>query len=843
MRLSTHWTSRLARLALTLLLLVAWCGQPELLRAQAGRTPATQPSAEDLKRLADEMERAFVALEAADKQIPRDTFEPQAIVSQVGREPAKLYAWVRDNTYWVAYRAALRGPAGVLMDRLGSSLDRALLLAELLRIAGHTARLARAQLTDEQATELLSTMRPVPEEPLPVAASAAKPDADAMAEQYAKQYNLDLSTYRRNAPNNTLRAAKLAEDAAQRVADQTEAIVQLVGKPSDQDRAQFQAKEAAERLKSLQDHWWVQHKVGDAWVDLDLLAPDSANGKAMAHPTETIGPDPKTGRIPIDGKHYHEVTVRVFIEQWTKQDGLKEKRVLEHALRPFELFGQRVAMAHIPMDWPRDLKLFGQKDVLEKLKATALAEYQWTPTLYVGNSVISEMSFTDTGETSAVDLNAWAKQWGFKAAGARTGDILGTGAIGNVGAVRTSKPPAADGAQLTAEWVEYEIRVPGNQNRVLRRQVFDLLGPDARAGKQPPPPPDEQRRLQRAYALMGEVELLPVVTKLSAPFVLHLLFQNLLGNRAVLLEMLRRGDKTNPQDVAQQMEKIRRLPARLYWLAMARHQWNPHATEIYLDHPNLLNFYSHIRPDSQGMPVLRTGFDIIENGVALRLAPGATGDPFVLRLASGVVDTNAEALLMWGGNRPENTANLWEWSTAQGTEWIVIRSVTEKAWSETDLPQDARALIQLDLSAGNNVIVPRKALTLDGRAVTAWWRLDPTTGQLLGMTQDGRGGVSAEVKLHLAVVISAVSTALTFIVCEKARRSGERERGEEVKTVHGYCIFCTALAGVLNALGWIGEVPGAESMFGGLAKWAAGYGGAGVGTAVGTLCAVFGPGS
>jgi hypothetical protein len=41
------------------------------------------------------------------------------------------------------------------MDRQGNSLDRALLLARLLEIAGHPVRLAHGQLTEEEAAAVL----------------------------------------------------------------------------------------------------------------------------------------------------------------------------------------------------------------------------------------------------------------------------------------------------------------------------------------------------------------------------------------------------------------------------------------------------------------------------------------------------------------------------------------------------------------------------------------------------------------------------------------------------------------------------------------------------------------
>ena len=119
--------------------------------------------AEQRQRLADKLERGFELLEETAQQIPRETFDVDAILAEVGEEPEALFAWVRDNPYWVPYTGSLRGSVGVLMDRLGNSLDRSLLLAELLRRSGHQCRLARAQLSEEQAHQLQSKLAPVPQ--------------------------------------------------------------------------------------------------------------------------------------------------------------------------------------------------------------------------------------------------------------------------------------------------------------------------------------------------------------------------------------------------------------------------------------------------------------------------------------------------------------------------------------------------------------------------------------------------------------------------------------------------------------------------------------------------------
>jgi transglutaminase-like putative cysteine protease len=98
------------------------------------------------------MDQAFDNTIAADRELSRLTFDVNAVAAKVGNDPVKLFEWVRENTFFVPYRGVLRGPSGVLMDRVGNSLDRSLLLADLLRVSGQEVRLAHARLSSAQAT-------------------------------------------------------------------------------------------------------------------------------------------------------------------------------------------------------------------------------------------------------------------------------------------------------------------------------------------------------------------------------------------------------------------------------------------------------------------------------------------------------------------------------------------------------------------------------------------------------------------------------------------------------------------------------------------------------------------
>jgi hypothetical protein len=96
--------------------------------------------------------------------LPRAEFDSAALAASLGSDPQKHFEWVRDHTWWAPYRGLLRGAKGVMLDRVGSNLDRAVLLGDLLRRAGHTVRLVHAQLPENRAHDFLGKVRPIPDQ-------------------------------------------------------------------------------------------------------------------------------------------------------------------------------------------------------------------------------------------------------------------------------------------------------------------------------------------------------------------------------------------------------------------------------------------------------------------------------------------------------------------------------------------------------------------------------------------------------------------------------------------------------------------------------------------------------
>lgn len=293
---------------------------------------------------------------------------------------------------------------------------------------------------------------------------------------------------------------------------------------------------------------------------------------------------------------------------------------------------------------------------------------------------------------------------------------------------------------LTAEWIEYEICVPGEPVRKIRRQVFDLVGPAERQEGEASKTIKitEQRRLERGLALLGETQILLQVCNLSAEFFTHLMAKNLLANREILPELLRQGDLLKHRDSTDQLSKLTPLPGPEYSLALARGEWSRLRGCFCLNRPNILSAHSRLRQDQEDELVPCSAFDIVANEVAISSA--AEINPFLVPLEQGVLDTNVEVFLLKEPcGKVENTGEMFARAIAQGTNWLAIRDPHDKALRQLKLPKDSLSRIQQELAAGYIVLVPKKKVLMEDRAFGGWWRLNPSTGHVLGMGQDGTG--------------------------------------------------------------------------------------------------------
>ncbi|MDB5171522.1 MAG: hypothetical protein JWN51_295 [Phycisphaerales bacterium] len=774
MRLGYDLPSRLSRFLFIVLMCMAWTGAvggPPVspaantpsagTRPEAAAPPQPDPTPEALNEAADHFDKVFAAIESCRREMPRDSFDPQAVVASVGRDTPALFTWVRDRTDWVPYLGMLRGPKGVLMDRVGNSLDRALLLATLVEGTGQTVRLAHGTMGKAQAAALLTKLFSVAPHARPASALEKPGDAASarqlVAARYAANFGTDPDEFLAGVSRAELGVQRACEQSVQSAAEQWPVIAKAVGTP----RAPDPAERDAPALESLADHWWVQAKPKNAaWMDLDPTVPDALPAAApLAVADRFVDPD-AAGRFPIEQELRHRIVVRVIIERWAGGT-LKTEPVLEHSLYPSETGGDPIVLRQVPVKFADPQKVKREKDPDGRLRVAGTNATEWLPVIRIGSRQVTQNSFTDAGQVSTATQEDPAAKVG---QGVRSG-------FGGFGALNgQDSKPAADSV-LTAEWVEYEIISPGAPKTTTRREVFDLLGSQKRTPA-PAQRPEvrEPDRLRRGLAIMTEIEMMPLACRPSDEFVAQVTAQRLLARGADLVRRYRAAaiamaaQKKAGAKVALPVGEPAVADAvmteGLLYLATARHAWSRHADEIFIDRPNLFTYRTSVNLNPAGELSFRLGFDIVANDVAVR--PAAAGNPFLVRLEQGVLDTNIERYLMDALGPVQNTAALFEGAQRRGVEWNAVRAAASPALR--DAPGYVRTSVEEDLSAGYAVLLSPAGGTPDPAGSVGWWRVNPVTGQTLGRMDHGEGQAMTEdvvIKYLVTLVPSLSATALS----------------------------------------------------------------------------------
>lgn len=731
---------RLRWLCGVLAFLMFWSGLPPRARAAPAGKPAA-PADDPAKRqaAAEKMERLFDALAKAERDIPRETFEPQAIVDRVGTDPVKLFEWVRDHTWWVPYQGALRGPVGVLMDRVGNSMDRSLLLAELLQTAGLNTRLAHATLPQDVASGLVANVRPMPATSPWTGEEDLRPVTDVAA--LSKEFSLDADLLSAATQKLSLETCRLKEELAAHVTEQAPALAEaLEKKPADTNAS------SARKTQAMRDHWWVQAQKDGQWVDLDPIVPSAQPGNAQARPSETLAIGSHEGARQLGSNVCHEVVVRVVIEQW-KDGAFHERKALEKTLRPADLIGVPITLHHVPMDWPQGAVSTDAGLQPKAIETAVLKQKEWLPVLTVGRAVTTQGSFTDCGDVNDTQSTDPA---------AKVGQAVSKTFGGMGGMFGEEEAAPKDEGLLTAEWIDYEIRVPGEPPERVRRQVFDLVGPAARSkGKAGDAPLTEESRLDRGLSLMGATDILPQVCHISAPFLDRYSLSCFLANRRPLLDLVLDSSPADAPARLRQAGHLVPMPGLVYCLAVIRFAWSPVDNSVYLDRPNVLSYHVGLKRAGSGKLVTQRALDIVQNAVAV--LDGA--DAASVRLHQGVVDTSTEALAFGSGQTVVNAATAW----GAYSGWHVIRPGTSDLLAKNAfLPADVRARIAKDLADGFAVMVPRQSLHPEASSEVVWWRVNPRTGQTLGLCSNGWGAALTEQEI---MQINVGINLIVFLVC------------------------------------------------------------------------------
>jgi hypothetical protein len=169
------------------------------------------------------------------------------------------------------------------------------------------------------------------------------------------------------------------------------------------------------------------------------------------------------------------------------------------------------------------------------------------------------------------------------------------------------------------------------------------------------------------------------------------------------------------QDLGPLADKISAIPAMpgpLYQLALSRFSLDP---QIYLDRLNVLALRDRIVAKGAGVAI-RRDVDILANGVGVW---PSVKDARTARIAQGVTDTALENVLIGcvsgvACSRAPSTSELY--AGANGKGWAVVAAPHGPATA--------------DREAGYTIVAATAT-------PASWWRIDPATGETLGMNPFG----------------------------------------------------------------------------------------------------------
>jgi hypothetical protein len=169
-------------------------------------------------------------------------------------------------------------------------------------------------------------------------------------------------------------------------------------------------------------------------------------------------------------------------------------------------------------------------------------------------------------------------------------------------------------------------------------------------------------------------------------------------------------------------------------LAHMRVLLSKESSDWFIDQPNVLIL-------GEGLPVVNADtaaliefIDIASNSIGIRPDPALNA--FQIRLRQGVIDTIAEQVALSGSlEKGGNTATTFAPGDADAWQLINPRGATTAR--KLDWPGDVKARLAEDLNAGFAAYVPKMAFDNGGGARWGWWRIDPVSGETIGVMDTG----------------------------------------------------------------------------------------------------------
>jgi hypothetical protein len=310
-----------------------------------------------------------------------------------------------------------------------------------------------------------------------------------------------------------------------------------------------------------------------------------------------------------------------------------------------------------------------------------------------------------------------------RAVGAGIGGMMG-GLSGDAGDGAAAEKPTV----LTAVFADYLIQSPGGKPRLVRRPVFDSIGPAQREaaakGKIGKPKWNEDQRLARGVQLNAIHATLVARAAVDFDGYTTRYAQRVIDAKPLILASF-----SGPLDETK-ASRVADLTSFNTLELFASQRSTASDASVYVAEPQIYRRIVALVPSDKEALTLRATSDLAWN-------PLRTTRESSTLIEAGVLDTLREsAVIMTKAESPDqSTAVLVDAAKKNGASLKLVKTADDLAG--IDLPADAAARVRSDLANGQWVVIPTATVAVNDQPRTGWWRIDPATLQTVGAMDTG----------------------------------------------------------------------------------------------------------
>ena len=699
--------------------------------------------------------------------IPTEIFEPKALAETLENNPSKVLEWVINNIGYVAYNGILKGPKGTLMARQGNSLDRAILLQSLMESKGVQTRFVRSRLTPQHRKLLLEvrTNKPADRKAAPLwMHSVSQPGL-------AKKLGIEESELRASIQQVETTASKVTTELQSQSLTLAQRLIKELSLSTPKNSPTVTEKE----------HTWLQFKTDqgkwkDACCDFGETLPSLFTENAKLTYYDNIHKFPS--------KLFHTLTIRILVTRMQNEKS-KTQTALEETFRTARYGHQQISWGFKGIHSIDNTLL--DESHLQDLEGTAIGiresilnENEWTPYINVQNENESRthQKFDDRGNLTKAGTTAEdAVQESISQTTHKAANVFDVGS-------KPTKTKRKD-TILSGVTVEYVFKQPGSRTIRELRPVFQLTKDEILNTQS-----WEASRSKRALALTHCADLYLQSGILPEVFVdwnlLKITQANSLAIKYIQRISQKGGDLAKIIKAASKtIDKMQSINVGLIQLAS-----NRLLQDQYLPTLNLIASTNRIAsvPHSQHSGRAVTAIDIVRNQTTAM--PFSEGDPFTRTLHSGIADTLLEAMILRKSKSGPLAFGAARSFQPSAQKWTQLQ---RPKGPQNDLPFSA---VSSDFKNGYLVYAD------DANNPKNWWRINPKTGEVLGMciSEAGIGGQAMSEDISMKQIISISITVVTGCYSVLACLANSPKENPNIA-----CVVCALLVMSANVISGIGS--------------------------------------